>query len=169
VRIERYDKIEPTRLQREAFASGEPLLDRWLVHQAPENQARRFSVTYLLMDDDVIAGYFSLAAGRGSRAEAPAAVFRRAPEPVPVIRMGRFAIDVRHQGQGWGAELLGRALLHAVSGSRQIGARALLVDAISEDAAAFYRRFGFEPSPIHPLQLLHDLRAVEASTGAGEG
>jgi GNAT superfamily N-acetyltransferase len=168
VRIERYDKVEPTAVQRGSFDCGEPTLNRWLVHQAPENMRNRFSVTYLLVDDDVIAGYFSLASGQVSRAESPATITRRAPEPVPVIRMGRFAIDRTFQGRGWGAELLGRALLHAVGGSRQVGARALLVDAISEDAAAFYRRFGFEASPIHPLQLLYDLRIIAASAGIKE-
>jgi hypothetical protein len=56
-----------------------------------------------------------------------------------------------------------------VSGSQQVGARALLVDAISEDAATFYRRFGFEPSPIHPWQLLYDLRIIATSAGIDTG
>jgi GNAT superfamily N-acetyltransferase len=165
MRVDRFDKVAPTRAQREAFTCGEPTLDRWLVHQAPENMERRFAVTYLLMADDDIAGYFCLASGQVRRDDAPPPIARRSPDPVPVIRMGRFAIHRDRQGQGWGAELLGRALLHAVSGSRQIGARALLVDAISDDAAAFYQRFGFTASPIHPLQLLYDLRVVAASAG----
>jgi GNAT superfamily N-acetyltransferase len=165
LRIGRFDKVETSRPQREAFDCGEPTLNRWLVHQASEKMRHRFSVTYLLLDDDVIAGYFSLSPGQVLRADAPSTMARRAPDPIPVIRMGRFVIDHAYQRRGWGAELLGRALLHAISGSTQIGAQALLVDAISEDAAAFYRRFGFEPSPVHPLQLLHDLRVVAASAG----
>lgn len=57
------------------------------------------------------------------------------------------------------------ALLSALAGARVLGARALLVDAISDDAVAFYRRFGFTPSPVHPMQLLSDLRVVAASAG----
>ena len=71
--------------------------------------------------------------------------------------MGRFAIDRAHQGAGLGAELLREALLSAVAAGRLTGARVMLVDAISENAAAFYQRFGFEPSPIHSMQLLRDL------------
>lgn len=74
----------------------------------------RDAVTYLLMDGppdgEVIAGYFCLASGSISR-YATAAMARRAPEPIPAVRMGRFAIDLSAQGQGWGAELLREACL----------------------------------------------------------
>lgn len=88
---------------------------------------------------------------------------RRAPDPIPAVRMGRFAIDRNSQGQGWGADLLREALLSAVAGGRLIAARVMLVDAINDEARAFYLRFGFTPSPIHPRQVFYDLRTVEAS------
>jgi GNAT superfamily N-acetyltransferase len=167
VHVERHDKVTPTRLQREAFDCGEPSLNRWLLNTAAESMETRFAVTYLLVDDDDgIGGYFCLSAGQVRRADAPTQLTRRAPDPIPVLRMGRFAIDHRLQGQEWGAELLREALLRAISASRAIGARALLVDAINADAVRFYQRFGFEVSPIHPQQLLKDLRTIEASAGA---
>lgn len=79
--------------------------------------------------------------------------------------MGRFAIDEDYQGLGWGAELLREALLSAMGGAGLIGARALLVDAIGQRSAAFYRRFGFMESPIHPLQLCKTLDVVKRSAG----
>lgn len=170
MRVERFDKVNPSRVQREEFDCGEPSLNRWLAHQAPESMKTRFAVTYLLLDDDdAIVGYYCLSAGAVRRADAPANLTKRAPDPIPVIRMGRFAIDQRLQGQGWGAELLREALLQALSGSETIGARALLVDAISENAERFYQRFGFTASPIHPMQLLHDLRIVRDSAAPGTG
>lgn len=129
----------------------------------------RDAVTYLLLDDEIdderIAGYYCLSAGAVRRRDVPSDLARRAPEPIPVVRMGRFAIDDTYQGEGWGAELLRESLLSAVSGGKLIGARALLVDAISENAARFYERFAFVASPIHPMQWFHDLRIVEASAG----
>jgi GNAT superfamily N-acetyltransferase len=167
VRFERFDKAAPTRPQCEAFDCGEPSLNRWLSNQAAESMNTRFAVTYLLVDeDDAIAGYFCLSSGEVRRPEAPAALARRAPDPIPVIRMGRFAVRRELQGQGWGAELLREALLRAASVSGHVGARALLVDAIGDDARRFYLRFGFITSPIHPLQLLYDLRVVASSAGA---
>jgi GNAT superfamily N-acetyltransferase len=167
VRLARYDDVSPTKEQRSAFSSGEPSMDRWLASQARQSMESRDAVTYLLLDDDAdgepIAGYFCLSAGEVRREDAPVALARRAPEPIPVVRMGRFAVDLTYQGHGWGAELLREALLSAAAGGRHLGARALLVDAISARAVVFYERFGFVVSPIHPMQLLYDLRVVEAS------
>ena len=99
----------------------------------------------------------------------PDAMGRRAPDPIPVIRMGRLAIDRGYQGHGLGAELLREALLGALSAGKLIGARLMLVDAVDEPAMAFYERFGFEESPIHPLQVMIDLRTVALSAGLDDG
>lgn len=131
----------------------------------------RDAVTYLLLDaaeNERIAGYYCLSAGSVTKEEAPADLARGAPKPIPVVRMGRFAIDLRYQGAGWGADLLREALLSAARAVDSIGARALLVDAISEDASHFYRRFGFVESPIHPLQMFKALREIRASAGLGD-
>lgn len=139
--------------------------------------ATRDAVTYLLMDDEhdtaepgnagsgPIAGYYCLSAGQVSKAAMPGALSRAAPDPVPVVRMGRLAIGLPYQGGGWGADLLREALLGAAAAVQLIGGRALLVDAIDEKAEAFYRRFGFKPSLIHPLQLMYSLDVVTISAG----
>lgn len=169
MRIARFDEVSPSKDQRNGFDCGEPSLNRWLATQAGQSMESRDAVTYLLMDGspdgEVIAGYYCLASGSISQDATPATMARRAPEPIPAVRMGRFAIDLNAQGQGWGAELLREALLSAVSGGKVVGARVMLVDAISDEARDFYVRFGFTPSPIHPLQVFYDLRSVEASTG----
>ena len=126
----------------------------------------RDAVTYLLLDgsaDDRIAGYYCLSAGSVRRADAPLPIARWAPESVPVVRMGRFAVHADYQGKRWGADLLREAMLSTASGAELIGARALLVDAISAQAAGFYRRFGFIESPIHPLQLFTSIQGIKSS------
>lgn len=171
MRLARYNEVNPSKAQRGAFGCGEPSLDRWLVTQARQSMDTRDAVTYLLLDEDSgepearIAGYYALSAGQVEREIAPPDLKRRAPDPIPVVRMGRFAIDLRYQGDGWGSELLREALLSAVTAGGLIGGRALLVDAISEEAANFYLRHGFDRSPIHPMQMLKDLRVVAASAG----
>lgn len=167
MRIVRFDEAPPSKEDRNRFDCGEPSLNRWLASQARQSMESRDAVTYLLVDDDagVLAGYFSLSSGEVRRGNAPSGMARRAPEPIPAVRMGRFAIDSTYQGQGWGAELLRDALLRAVSAGRTVGARVMLVDAISDGARSFYLRFGFEPSPVHPMLLLYDLRVVAESAG----
>jgi len=81
--------------------------------------------------------------------------------------MGRFAIQRTYQGQRWGSDLL-REALRAVAAIDLVGARVLLVDAIRDEAKAFYMKLGFQLSPIHPMQLMYDLRTVQASAGLAE-
>ena len=179
MRLVRYDALKPTKEQRRGFSCGEPSLDRWLATQAGQSMVSRDAVTYLLVDDEAdgepVAGYFCVSSGSVARAAMPEVaraampeeLAKRAAEPVPIIRMGRFAVDTRHQGEGWGADLLAEALLSAVHGATLIGGRALLVDAINEGAAAFYRRYGFVASPIHPMQLFKGLDDVRLSADGG--
>lgn len=165
----RFDVVAPTKHQRNHFDSGQPSLDRWLAQQARQSMESRDAVTYLLVDEDrdpgVIAGYYCLSSGEVVREAAPEAMAKRAPDSIPAVRMGRLAVDRRYQGQGLGAELLSEALTGAVNAGGLIGARVMLVDAIDDAALAFYKRFGFERSPIHELQVLYDLRVVAASAG----
>lgn len=172
MRLARYDEADPTKAQRARFDCGEPSLDRWLATQARQSMESRDAVTYLLLDDEGddgddsrVVGYYALSAGQVLKDTAPLEMAQRAPEPIPAVRMGRFAIDRAYQGQGLGAELLSEALLSAVNAGGLVGARVMLVDAISDDALDFYLRFGFTPSPINPMQILYDLRTVEASAG----
>jgi GNAT superfamily N-acetyltransferase len=167
VRLSRYDEVGPSKELRSNFDCGEESLNRWLAQQAGQSMASHDAVTYLLLDVEAgrIAGYFCLSAGDVSRHNVPIDLAKRAPQPIPVVRMGRFAIDSRYQGQNLGAELLREALLSAVAASRLIGGRAMLVDAINDGAKRFYERFGFQASPIHPMQLTIDLRTVALSAG----
>lgn len=166
MRVRRYDAVNPTSAQRKAFDCGHESLNRWLATQARQSMDSRDAVTHLLLDEDTIAGYYCLSAGSVSREQAPDAVAKRAPDPVPVIRMGRFAIDRGYQGGGWGTDLLGEAIRSAIASLDVIGARALLVDAIDQSAKDFYLKFGFCESPIVHMQLLMQLRVAQLSEAA---
>ena len=65
------------------------------------------------------------------------------PDPVPVVLLARLALDRAEQGHQLRGHLLIDALRRCVRGGREFGARAVVVDAISDDAAAFYRHFDF--------------------------
>jgi len=69
------------------------------------------------------------------------------PNPIPVILIGRLAVDKRFKGQGLGASLLQHALLKGIEASRIVGARAFIVDALDDDAERFYSKFGFTLMP----------------------
>jgi GNAT superfamily N-acetyltransferase len=138
----------------EAFDSGVPPLDEWLKRRARANETEGASRTFVLCEESRVIGYYSLAAGSLMHANAIGKVRRNMPDPVPVILLGRLAIDSRWQGKGLGADLLRDAVLRTTSAAETIGVRAILVHAISEAAKAFYERRGFRSSPADPMTLM---------------
>jgi predicted N-acetyltransferase YhbS len=77
--------------------------------------------------------------------------------------LARLAVDLHAHGKGLGKTLLVDALLRSLAAADAVGVRAILVGALDEDAAAFYKNFGFTPSPVDPsrlMLLMKDLRAT---------
>jgi predicted N-acetyltransferase YhbS len=76
------------------------------------------------------------------------------PDPVPVILIGRLAVDSSFQGRGIGADLLYDAVLRTLHAAEIAGIRAILVSAISDNAKRFYEKYGFISSPDDPRTLM---------------
>jgi predicted N-acetyltransferase YhbS len=95
----------------------------------------------------VVVGYYCLSASSLTREETTSSLRRNMPDPIPVILIGRLAVDKRFAGNGLGASLLQEAILKGIEVSQLVGARALVVHAISESAENFYRKFGFTLVP----------------------
>jgi len=130
------------------------VLNDWLRRRALQNQQSGASSTYVVLDKMRVVGYYSLAAGSVARETAPGRVRRNAPDPVPVVVLGRLAVDRDFQGQGLGRALLRDAILRTLQAADIIGVRAILVHALSEQAKRLYEDCGFAPSLINPLTLM---------------
>jgi GNAT superfamily N-acetyltransferase len=150
------------------FQSGEKPLDDWLKRHARHNEAEGGSRTFVACIGRRVVGYYSLAAGSLLPSAATGRVRRNMPNPVPLVLLGRLAIDLGWQGSGLGADLLRDAVLRVLSAGEAIGVRAILVHAISPEAKSFYERHGFRSSPIEPMTLMITLaeanRAFAADT-----
>lgn len=85
------------------------------------------------------------------------------PDPLPVMIIGRLAVHSVLQGQGLGLDLLSDAVQRTRQAARIVGIRAILVHALSDDAARFYRKAGFRSSPLEPMTLMVTLADVEAA------
>lgn len=133
------------------FACGHPVLDNWLRRRALPNQGSGASVTYVTVADNRVVGYYALAAGAAAAGEAPGKVKRNMPDPIPVMILGRLAVDRAWQSRGVGFGLLRDAILRTRQAAAIAGMRAILVHAIDSEAARFYERAGFTASPIRPL------------------
>jgi GNAT superfamily N-acetyltransferase len=144
------------------FQCGEPSLDEWLRRRALVNQASGASRSFVVLDEGgCVRGYYALAAGAVAHESATSKVRRNMPDPVPVMVLGRLAVDRAAQGQKLGAALLQDAVKRAVAVSNHAGVRALLVHALHERAKQFYEHYGFQVSPTHPLTLMLRLPASE--------
>ena len=147
--------IEPLAGQnRKSFDSGHAVLDDWLKRYATQNERRGFSRTYVAVSEDVVVGYVSLATGDMDRDSVPLDIGKGAPRDVPVIVIGRLAVDRSAQGRGLGGKLLAFALQRALDVAQEVGVRAVVINAISERARDFYLSLAeFEWVSEQPLTL----------------
>jgi len=131
------------------FDCGAESLNDWLRTRALKNETTGASRTFVSIDSetDTVAGYYCLSASSLLLEAAPGSVRRNMPDPIPVILIGRLAVDQVFKGKGLGASLLQHALLKGLEASRIIGARAFIVDALDDDAERFYSKFGFALMP----------------------
>lgn len=136
------------------FQCGEPALDDWLKRRALQNEESGASRTYVVCLGKRVVGYYALTVGAVAHVDAPGRVRRNMPDPVPVMVIGRLALDQSVQGQGVGPALLRDAILRTLQAAEIAGIRAVLVHAISERAKHFYEKWGFISSPLEPLTLM---------------
>ena len=143
--------------QLDDFDCGKPALNDWLVRHALQAQASGSARTCVVVDDDRVVGYFSLAVGQADAMEVPHRIRIRkgmGGYPTPVVILARLAVSLRDQGKGIGTGMLQEATQRTMAIADQARVRALLTHPIDEEATRFYRRFGFESSPIREQQLL---------------
>jgi GNAT superfamily N-acetyltransferase len=145
------------------FDCGKPLLTDWLKNNAMRSEGKS-ARTYVVCEGNVVVGYYCLATGRVSRAEVPKVIRGHGtPNTVPVVILGRLAVDTRYQKQGIGSGLLQDALRRALEVSVTIGAAAVLVHAIDDDAKAFYTSYGFIAFPADSRTLFLPMDTIGAS------
>lgn len=148
-----------------AFDCGDVSLDHWLVHRALGHQASGAARTFVVCTGARVVGYYAIAAGSVSHAEAVGAVRRNMPNPVPMALLGRLAVDLSARGQGLGAGMLKDAVLRVHQAAATLGIRGILVDALNDEAAAFYAKFGFRPVPGLPLKMMVTLAEIDRLLG----
>jgi predicted N-acetyltransferase YhbS len=146
-----------------AFGLGVESLDRWLKHRALKNQATGASRTFVACEERRVLAYYALASSAITLDTASGRFRRNMPDPIPVVVLGRLAVDQSRQGQGWGRALVRDAGLRVIQAADTIGIRGMIVHALSADAKDFYQRVGFEPSPHDPMMLMVTLADLKAS------
>jgi ribosomal protein S18 acetylase RimI-like enzyme len=136
---------------------GKALLDRYLREQAMQDAKRRLAATVVAVPRGsmVVAGYYSLSAASVDLGELQPHVTAKLPRypRVPATLLARLARDRAHAGRGVGEYLLVHALSRSLTLSREIASMVVVVDAVDDEAAAFYRSYEFLPLRGQPLRL----------------
>ncbi|HEY6418249.1 MAG TPA: GNAT family N-acetyltransferase [Candidatus Binataceae bacterium] len=165
--LERPRPIEATDLQlADGFDCGTPVLNEWLRVHAWTNHNSGSARVYVCIDSDAdaIAGYYSLSAGAVEHARAPRRVSRGlARHPIPVVLIGRLAVERRYGSRGIGRFLVRDAFEHILESADVVGTRAVMVRAKTPEAAEFYRKLGFAASDSDPMRFFHLLKDVRKS------
>jgi GNAT superfamily N-acetyltransferase len=138
----------------DGFDCGDEALDAWLAGKALRNQVEGSSRTWVVTVDDRVVAFYASSTAVLLRVHATKRAARNQPDPLPALLLGRLAVDEHWQGRGLGAALLKHFILKAIEVAQVTGVRVLLVHAKTPEAARFYTRYGFEPSPVDALTLL---------------
>ena len=146
------------------FSCGKASLDEWLKTRALTNQQRGFTVVMVVHEARRVVGYYGLAPTAVLGASVPRSIRTgQPPNPVPCLLLGQLATDEAWSGRGIGRGLLKHALERCVAGAELIGGRAVVVNAVDDGAASFWRRHGFSPSKDDPHVLFRSISDISAS------
>lgn len=141
--VEPFDRTQHNRSQ---FDCGVPILNEWLATKVSQYEKRDLARTYVLVEsgETVVKGYYALSNHTVLHDVLPEDQTKGLPRiDVPVVLIGRLAVDLTTQGQGMGEFLLIDALRRAEYLAGKIGIRAVEVDAINDAARKFYEKYGF--------------------------
>ena len=149
------------------FSCGKPALDRWLKARALSNQEKGFTAVLVVHDDNRVVGFYGLAPTPIVPDQLPRTIRTgQPPDPVPCLLLGQLATDEGWRGRGIGTALVKHALQRCVQASALIGGRALVVNAVDDEAAAFWVRRGFTPAKHDPLILYRSISDIAATLAA---
>jgi len=149
---------------RAEFCCGEPSLDDYLKKYARQDQKRREAAVFVYAVEDQIAGYYTLSALQVDTSKFPEPVLKKlrlsSYPKKPATLLGRLAVDQKFQQDGVGKLILVDALKRSYFQSTQIGSVTVAVDALNEQAAAFYQHFGFVRLTTQPNRLILPMKTI---------
>jgi GNAT superfamily N-acetyltransferase len=141
---------------RQEFDSGRQELNDWLQRVARQHQEKGLSKTFVATHEEMparIYGYYALTLAELENRHLPEVRRKNLPRRIPGVRLGRLVVHKQYHSKGLGELLLVDALTRARRIYTEAGGIGLFVDAIDEQAAGYYLRFGFEAAPDNPLLL----------------
>jgi GNAT superfamily N-acetyltransferase len=145
------------------FDCGKPPLNDWLKFRALRAEGRSARCYVLCGARNAVVGYYCIAAGAVQHDGAPRKLRQNMPSPIPIVIIGRLALDKAYQGKGLGRALLKDALLRITRASEMVGARAVVVHAVDPESVPFYARYNFRAFPTNNQTLFLPIDEIIAA------
>jgi GNAT superfamily N-acetyltransferase len=158
--VERFNQSH----ERTGFACGQAPLDEFLKKYAGQYARRKLGTTYVAVagGQQRVLGYYTLAPSHFLFVHAPPELLKGLPKhPAPSLLLAQLAVTESERGKGLGKYLLLDAFERCLSVAREVAFRAIEVEAIDDQAAAFYAKFGFLPFPTDAYHLGIAIETVE--------
>lgn len=145
------------------FDCCEASIDNYIRNSALKAQQAKHAVVYVVCfkGTNVVAGYYTLSNSAVDRRHgATASIRRNAPNPLPVIVLGRMGVTAEARGRGVSLGLLADAIERCIIASQDIGCTAIIVHPLTENLASYYNRHAkFIPCPdLSPMTMMLSLR-----------
>lgn len=154
---------------RAAFSCGTPELDDYIRRYARQNARRDLSQCFVLVSqagDPDVMGYSTLSGYTVETTALPPPLAQRLPPNLllPATLLGRMAVDMRYQGQGYGEKLVLHALRVALRAAHRVASIGVAVDALNDEVVTFYTKpkLGFVVLLDRPRHLLIPMSRVRA-------
>jgi GNAT superfamily N-acetyltransferase len=145
----------------EGFDCGKSPLNNWLKIRALSNHQNNFTAVMVIHENLRVLGFYGLAPTSILPTSLPRNVRTgQPPDPIPCLLLGQLAVDTSCIGTGVGTGLLKHALLRSLEAAKLVGGRALLVNAVDDDASAFWKRRGFVPTRDDPMVMFRAMADV---------
>lgn len=138
-----FEHLNPKKHDRKSFDCGVEALNLYLQRSANQDQKRSLTKVYVLTEKKKVIGYYSISAHSVLRDNLPKDIKLANYKDIPFLLLGRLAVDMKHQGKGFGDALIFHAFNTTLDAAEKIGILGMVVDAKDIKAAAFYQGFGF--------------------------
>lgn len=156
------ERLNKTIHDRSDFDCGESSLNDYLKFTARQHMDKGYAQVWVAVSEPGsphIIGYYTLSTNALEPDQLPG---KPSIKKVPVVLLGRLAVDNRYKSQKIGVRLLFHAQRSAFLLSRRVGIHALVVDALDEQAAAFYQKYDSEELTTGPLHLYKTIKDIAA-------
>lgn len=155
---------------REDFCCGNNSLDIYISKMASQDLKRNAATIFVLVDEleseqpqAKVLGYYTLSTYSIDIKELNKDFAKGLPQypQLPAILLGRLAVDSTQKRKGLGAALLFDALNKSLEASKNIASLVVIAEAIDEQAAQFYLKYGFKRFNHQPTKLYYPIKSIQ--------